>query len=195
MVSRVFLPSRLFLFLLSFFFCCAVSAGTETGVACRDGASLLAILVTLDVRFNGCCPFLLSLFGQRFLSFLFFVACIYLLSFLFFCFCFCCLARGKNCSEGESFCRALTGVQGRGEGKCVLLEYAIFERWLKAGVDGPRIFMQISVVVNRIYLAVRIYLDVQMKRNFVFEETIATKETKKCEQRFVSSFKCRSEKL
>ena len=54
-----------------FFFCCAVSAGTGTGVACRVGASLLAILVTLDVRFNGCCLFLLSLFGQRFLSFFF----------------------------------------------------------------------------------------------------------------------------
>lgn len=50
----------------------------------------------------------------------------------------------------------------RGEGECVLLEYAIFERWLKAGIGGPRIFMQISVVVN-MTKTIRIELDVQMK--------------------------------
>ena len=88
MVSRVFLPFRPFLFLFFFFFCCAVSAGTGTGVACRVGASLLAILVTLDVRFNGCCLFLLSLFGQRFLSFFF------LVFFFFFLLAFFVVSRG-----------------------------------------------------------------------------------------------------
>lgn len=67
--------SHVFFFLLAFFLLCFRRG--RKGLP-RGSAALLAILVTLDVRFNGCCClFLLSLFAQFFA---------FLTTFLFFLF-------------------------------------------------------------------------------------------------------------
>lgn len=59
--------SHVFFFLLAFFLLCFRRG--RKGLL-RGGAALLAILVTLDVRFNGCCCLFLLFLFARFFAFL-----------------------------------------------------------------------------------------------------------------------------